>query len=53
MIEPGIFDLAHSKGIKFIEDINNDGNINKQDMNIILAKNNLAGTNQDIKVPVK
>lgn len=38
IIEPGIFDLAHSKGIKFIEDVNHDGRIDKNDMNITLAK---------------
>jgi hypothetical protein len=38
IIEPGIFDLAHAKGIKFIEDVNHDGRIDKQDMNITLAK---------------
>jgi hypothetical protein len=47
-IEPGIFDLAHSKGIKFIEDVNHDGRIDKNDMNITLAKQAKAaqgGTN--------
>jgi hypothetical protein len=38
IIEPGILDLAHSKGIKFIDDVNHDGRIDKQDMNITLAK---------------
>ena len=36
MIEPGILDLAHSKGIKFLSDMNGDGNIDKTDLSLAL-----------------
>jgi len=36
MILPGIFDLAHSKGIAFISDMNADGNIDQADLTLAL-----------------
>ena len=42
MIEPGIFDLAHSKGIKWLEDVNHDGNIDQKDLSLTLAAKKAA-----------
>lgn len=36
MIAPGIFDLAHAKGISFITDMNGDGNIDQADLTLAL-----------------
>jgi len=45
MIEPGIFDLAHVKGIGYISDINGDGNIDMTDLNLaIKAKASATAT---------
>jgi hypothetical protein len=49
-IEPGIFDLAHSKGIKFIEDVNGDGRIDRQDLTIALKQKAGASLNEASKV---
>lgn len=38
IFEPGILDLAHSKGIKYLEDINGDGVIDSKDMRLALNK---------------
>ena len=36
IIEPGILDLAHSKGIKFLDDVNHDGKIDQADLTLAL-----------------
>lgn len=42
-IDPGIFDLAHSKGIAHLEDVNHDGNIDNTDLTLALkAKSGTA-----------
>lgn len=38
MIAPGIFDLAHAKGISYITDINGDGNIDQADLDLALKQ---------------
>ena len=35
-IEPGIFNTAHAKGISFLTDVNNDGNIDQADLDLAL-----------------
>ena len=42
MIEPGIFDLAHSKGIKWLDDVNHDGNIDQKDLSLALSAKKAA-----------
>lgn len=34
IFEPGILDLAHSKGIKYLDDINKDGIIDGKDLKL-------------------
>ena len=47
IIEPGIFDQAHKMGIKFITDVNGDGKIDGQDLNLALeAKSKAAVASQ-------
>lgn len=36
-IEPGILDLAHSKGIKYLGDLNGDQKIDQKDLTMALA----------------
>jgi hypothetical protein len=36
IFEPGILDLAHKQGIKYLDDLNHDGVIDSKDL--ILAK---------------
>ena len=36
IIEPGILDLAHSKGVSYLEDINGDGKIDNTDLQLAL-----------------
>ena len=43
IFEPGILDLAHSKGIKFLDDVNHDGKIDNQDLKLALASKTKAG----------
>jgi hypothetical protein len=42
IFEPGILDAAHSKGIKFLDDVNHDGKIDKTDLNMALAAKKAA-----------
>jgi len=37
IFEPGILTLAHSKGIKYLEDVNGDGHIDSKDLTLALA----------------
>jgi hypothetical protein len=50
VIEPGILDAAHSKGIKFLGDMNHDGKIDGKDLNLALAAKAKAGTAADATV---
>lgn len=49
IIEPGIFDLAHSKGIKFIDDVNHDGKIDRADLQFALKAKTAAGAAQPVE----
>jgi hypothetical protein len=42
IFEPGILNTAHSKGIKFLEDLNHDGRIDQQDLTAALAAKKAA-----------
>jgi hypothetical protein len=42
IFEPGILDLAHGKGIKFLDDVNKDGKIDRTDMNLALKAKSAA-----------
>ena len=45
--EPGIFNLAHSKGIQFLEDVDGNGRIDNADLKLALKAKAAAqgGTN--------
>jgi hypothetical protein len=49
MIEPGIFAMAHSKGIGYLTDLNHDGNIDSKDLNLALAAKKAAATSAEPK----
>jgi len=38
IIEPGILDLAHKQGVKFLDDVNHDGKIDAKDLALAKAK---------------
>ena len=50
IIEPGILNSAHAKGIKYLGDMNGDGHIDQQDLTMALAAKKAAAAPMD-KVP--
>jgi hypothetical protein len=44
MITPGIFDMAHAKGVGFLSDMNGDGNIDQADLTLATKAKAMTAT---------
>jgi hypothetical protein len=51
IIDPGIFDLAHSKGIGYLTDINGDGHINQADIDLTLKAKAMGQATAPVATP--
>ncbi len=49
IFEPGILDMAHKQGIKFLEDINKDGSIDAKDLRLAKAAKAAASNSTSSK----